>query len=110
MQLDATAGQGTGVSFRVRVRRDRTYLFGGARLAKQVDTHLYFILRVDEDGEDILLERHKKEAEFETLGTLAAGDSYALKLDDMIGLCASCPLETAVDCWIMSPGSSGIGA
>ena len=40
-------------NFRVKVRLERTFLWGGEKVTLPFDMPLYMLLRVDENGEEI---------------------------------------------------------
>ena len=91
------------VTFRVKVRRT-TYLWGGEQVVDTVktDSRLYLHFRVDEAGETIAI-GVRSSGKMVSLGSLEAGQSYSVRLNDITGVYATIadPNDTMVDCYLV---------
>lgn len=91
-------------SFRVKVRRERTFIWGGEKVTQPFDMPLYALLRVDENGEEIrfgVLRLDNNTRTAHDAGALRAGECYAVPLANVIGVYASCASDTYIDCTVV---------
>lgn len=98
----------TTVSFQVRVR-SRRYLWGGPGITANLNTQapLFMTLNVQEGGESIALGQVRRDGgklQEVALGSLGAGESYTVALNNISGLYADAGVRagTAVICTIHS--------
>jgi hypothetical protein len=91
--------------YRVRVRR-RTFIWGGASVTKKLEAErIYLHFRVDENGEAVRFGVLKTPGgSLEEFGSLLPGESYTLKLDDIVGVFVAIdePDDTFVDCALIA--------
>ena len=96
-------------SWKVKVhpRQPVTYLWGGEKVSIPLDATLLLTIRVDELGETIEFgSQGKSSTPKMTLGTLEAGESFAVSLKGLCGIWAKCvdpKVDSHVYCGIQIP-------
>ncbi len=76
---------------KVHPKQPVTYLWGGEKVDEPLDASMFFTLRVDELGENIVFGRRDNTSNpIKTLGILQAGESFTLSLKGLRGIWAKC--------------------
>lgn len=92
-------------TYRVKVKtrslQPHTFLWGGEQIVRPFSKGLYLIIRVDETGEDIILNARDGNGGLHSLGTLKAGELYSVSLNDFTGVAAESNFDTYVNCAIL---------
>jgi hypothetical protein len=97
--------------YRVKIGR-RKYLWGGARIEASLSSSLILHLRVDDEGEPIVVGVNRISPRREIrIGELRVGECFSIPLDGISGVFAECivdtfgefaesPIDTFVRCFI----------
>jgi hypothetical protein len=93
------------MNYRLKVRQ-RTYLWGGEGVTRNIDSHLFLSFRVDDEGEQVRFGVRDKSGTLTEYGLLNPGECYTIRLHDIFGVYASCAEDTNVECYVLQDSSA----
>lgn len=91
--------------YRVKVRADgvvqKTYLFGGEKIARPARVNCGLLIRVDLNGEPVEISYSSEPGNSLRVGVLERGEAYIVGLGSVTGVWATAKNDTLVDCYIV---------